>query len=160
MIFEFKFKYISNYITLLGLIIVAMSYYMYLNTSNSIFILISLFGFSCDYWDGYIARKYNISSSFGNILDKLVDKICQILLLLILIIKFNVSSNYLFLYLLREIIIYLMRINNMKSANSSFYGKLKTFLFPLLLILFHYNIPVKYIYLNLLTLFNFITLLI
>lgn len=156
----FEFKYLSNYITLLGLIIVLVSYYIYLQTSNSIFILISLFGFSCDYWDGYIARKYIISSSFGNILDKLVDKICQILLLLILIIKFNVSPNYLFLYILREIIIYLMRVNNMKSYNSTFYGKLKTLLFPLLLILFHYNIPVKYIYLNLLTLFNFVTLLI
>ena len=160
---------IANYITLTGLVVVCYSLSMYYITSNFIYIVIALVGFSCDYWDGYVARKYNINSSIGNILDKLVDKINQIAILLVLMFKFDVSPIYLLIFAIREIIIYLMRCNNMKSVTSSFYGKLKTFLFPVLLILFHFNatieiysinISIEYLYLNLLTIFNFATLLV
>lgn len=150
---------IPNIITISGLIIVLFSLYKYYITNNANYIIIAFIGFSCDFWDGYIARKYNMSSNLGNTLDKLVDKINQIGILLLLIIKFNISPIYLFIYILREIIMYIMRKNNMKPVSSSFYGKLKTFLFPILLILFHYNIIYRNIYLDLLTIFNFVTLL-
>lgn len=151
---------IANIITITGLVIVVVSLYLYYKTSNILFIVTSLIGFSCDYFDGYIARKFNISSSIGNILDKLVDKINQISILLLLIFKFNISPIFLIIYIIREIIMYMMRKYNLKSVSSSFYGKLKTSLFPLLLILFHFNINIKYIYLILLTIFNLLTLLI
>lgn len=151
---------IANIITITGLVIVVVSLYLYYKTSNILFIVTSLIGFSCDYFDGYIARKFNISSSIGNILDKLVDKINQISILLLLILKFNISPIFLIIYIIREIIMYMMRKYNLKSVSSSFYGKLKTSLFPLLLILFHFNINIKYIYLILLTIFNLLTLLI
>lgn len=150
---------IPNIITISGLIIVLFSLYKYYITNNYIYIIIAFIGFSCDFWDGYIARKYNMSSNIGNTLDKMVDKINQIGILLLLIIRFNISPIYLFIYILREIIMYIMRKNNMKPVSSSFYGKLKTFLFPILLILFHYNIIYRNIYLDLLTIFNFVTLL-
>ena len=150
---------IPNIITISGLIIVLFSLYKYNITNNYSYLILAFIGFSCDYFDGYIARKYNMSSSLGNTLDKMVDKINQIGILLLLIIKFNISPVYLFIYILREIIMYLMRKNNMKSVSSSFYGKLKTFLFPLLLVLFHYKVIMKNIYLDLLTIFNFVTLL-
>ncbi len=151
---------IANIITITGLVIVVGSLYLYYKTSNILFIITSLIGFSCDYLDGYIARKFNISSGIGNILDKLVDKINQISILLLLIFKFNISSVFLIIYIIREIIMYMMRKYNLKSISSSFYGKLKTALFPLLLILFHFNINIKYIYLVLLTIFNLLTLII
>jgi cardiolipin synthase len=151
---------IANIITITGLVIVVGSLYLYYKTSNILFIVTSLIGFSCDYLDGYIARKFNISSSIGNILDKLVDKINQISILLLLIFKFNISPVFLIIYIIREIIMYMMRKYNLKSVSSSFYGKLKTALFPLLLILFHFNINIKYIYLVLLTIFNLLTLII
>jgi len=150
---------IADLITLTGLIIVTFSLIMYYNTNNFFYLILALVGFTCDYFDGMIARKLNITSDLGNTLDKLVDKINQINILLLLIVKFNVSPIYLFLYILREIIMLLMRKSNMKSTSSSFYGKLKTFLFPALLILYHFNISIKKEYLKLLTLFNFSTLL-
>ena len=149
----------ADLITLTGLIIVIYSLFTYYHTNNIIYIITALIGFTCDYLDGYIARKYNISSHFGNILDKLVDKINQVGILLLLIFKFNISPIYLFLYIIRETIIFIMRKNNLKSTSSSFHGKLKTALFPLLLILFHYNVSIRFEFLQLLTIYNFITLL-
>jgi CDP-diacylglycerol--glycerol-3-phosphate 3-phosphatidyltransferase len=149
----------ADLITLTGMIIVVYSLFTYYQTNNFIYIITALIGFSCDYFDGYIARKYNISSDFGNILDKLVDKINQVGILLLLIFKFNISPIYLLLYIIREVIIFIMRKNNMKSISSSFHGKLKTALFPLLLLLFHYNVSIKMEFLQLLTIYNFITLL-
>ncbi len=150
----------ADLITLTGMIVVIYSLFTYYHTNNIIYIITALIGFSCDYFDGYIARKFNQSSYFGNIIDKLVDKINQIGILLLLIFKFNISPIYLVLYIIRETIIFIMRKNNLKSTSSSFYGKLKTALFPLLLILFHYNVSIKMEYLQLLTIFNFITLII
>lgn len=149
----------ADLITLTGMIIVIYSLFTYYHTNNFIYIITALIGFSCDYLDGYVARKYNISSDFGNTLDKLVDKINQVGILLLLIFKFNVSPIYLLLLIIREVIIFIMRKNNMKSTSSSLYGKLKTTLFPLLLILFHYSISIKMEFLQLLTIYNFITLL-
>jgi len=151
---------IADLVTIIWLIVVIYSLFTYYHTDNIIYIYLALIGFTCDYFDGLIARKYNISSEFGNILDKLADKFNQIGILLLLIIKFNLPPIYLILYIIREIIIYLLRVNNLKSKSSTFYAKLKTFLFPALLILFHYNVSIKIEYLQLLTLFNFITLLI
>lgn len=150
---------IADLITLIGLIIVTYSLFTYYHTNNIVYLITALIGFTCDYLDGFVARKLNISSNFGNILDKLVDKINQIGILLLLIIKFNVSPIYLILYIIRETIIYIMRKNNMKSTSSSIHGKLKTALFPLLLLLFHFNVSIRIEYLQLLTLYNFITLL-
>jgi cardiolipin synthase len=150
----------ADLITLTGMIIVIYSLFTYYHTNNFIYIITALIGFTCDYLDGYIARKYNLSSYFGNILDKLVDKINQIGILLLLIFKFNISPIYLLLYIIRETIIFIMRKNNMKSTSSSIHGKLKTALFPLLLLLFHFNVSIKFEFLQLLTIYNFITLLI
>jgi phosphatidylglycerophosphate synthase len=151
---------IADLITLIGLIIVIYSLFTYYHTNNIIYLILSLIGFTCDYFDGYFARKLKISSDFGNTLDKLVDKINQIGILLLLIFKFNVSPIYLLLLIIRETIMLIMRKNNMKSTSSSFHGKLKTSLFPVLLILFHFNVSIKIEYLQLLTLYNFVTLLI
>lgn len=150
----------ADLITLTGMIVVIYSLFTYYHTNNFIYIITALIGFTGDYFDGYIARKYNLSSYFGNILDKLVDKINQLGILLLLIVKFNISPIYLLLYIIREAIIFIMRKNNMKSTSSSIHGKLKTALFPLLLLLFHYNVSIKMEYLQLLTIYNFITLLI
>lgn len=150
---------IPNIITLTGLIVVCYSMYMYYMTSDIYYIVLGCIGFSCDYFDGLVARTYNMTSNLGNILDKMVDKINQITLLTILMLKFNISPIYIYLYIQREVIMYLMRKFNMKSINSSFYGKLKTFLFPITIILFHFNASIKYTYLNMLTIFNYITLL-
>ena len=151
---------IADLVTIIGMIVVIYSLFSYYHTDNFNYILLALVGFSCDYLDGLIARTFNISSDFGNTLDKMVDKFNQIGILLLLIIKFNISPIYLYLFIIRETIMILMRKNNMKSTSSSIHGKLKTCLFPVLLILFHFKLGINMLYLQLLTIYNLTTLLI
>ena len=157
---KFVYKNFSNIITIMGLIIVNYSLIMYNLTKKPIYLIYLVIGCLCDYLDGYFARKFKIESNFGNFLDKIVDKINQSLMLLTIINVYNESWYYLFFFIIRELIMFLSRYLKCKSQKSSFYGKLKTFIFPISLFLYHYNFIGKKIYLNFLTIFNFITLLI
>ncbi len=150
---------LPNFITLLGLIIVNYSLIMFKSTQKSIYLVYMVIGCLCDYLDGYFARKFKIESNFGNFLDKIVDKFNQSFILFLIIKLYDESWTYLILYGLREIIILISRYFNFKSSKSSFYGKLKTFIFPLSIFLYHYNHIDKKIFLNFLTIFNFITLI-
>lgn len=150
----------ADMITITGMIIVLYSLFTYYHTHNILYIVTALIGFSCDYFDGYIARKFNLSSEFGNTLDKFVDKINQIGIHILLMIMYNVSPIYIIIFIIREIIMFIARKNNMKPSTSSFYGKLKTSLYPVLLILYHFDIFFKEEYLQVLTVFNMMTLLI
>ena len=153
------YKNIPNIITIIGFIIVNFSLLMYNLTSNSIYLIFMILGFLCDYLDGYFARKLKLSSDLGNILDKIVDKINQALLLTTMIKKYKISKWHLIFYLLREIIMFIMRKLKYKPITSSFHGKFKTFIFPLSLIFFAKDLFFKKIFINLLSIYNVFTLL-
>ena len=75
--------------------------YFRIITALILFILITYFDFygaalilfivasSSDYWDGYLARKYNLESELGAILDPIADKILVTFLILALAIELN-----------------------------------------------------------------------
>lgn len=149
---------IPNIITISGLIIVNYSLLMYYLTNNSIYIIFMVIGFICDYLDGYFSRKLNLKSDIGNILDKVVDKINQTMSLILLIKKFKISKLYLLFYFTREIIMFILRKRNIKPKFSSIHGKIKTFIFPLILIFFHKKYSINKFYLKCWSIYNFITL--
>ncbi len=86
-----------------------------------------------DYFDGYLARKYNAESEFGQILDPIADKILVIFLFFGLAINL---SSYLIgflgsLIVAREIWVSALRDLNSRNNNSSatkviFIAKIKT----------------------------------
>lgn len=153
-------KNIPNIITIVGLIIVNYSLLMYNLTQKSIYLIYLVIGCLCDYLDGYFARKFKTESNFGNFLDKIVDKINQSFILITICRKYKTSWIYFLFFIIREIIMFLLRYFKFKTHKSSFYGKFKTCIFPLSLFLYHYNVIEKKIFLNFLTIFNFITLLV
>jgi phosphatidylglycerophosphate synthase len=67
---------------------------MYNLTNNIIYLLLMVIGYTCDYIDGWVARKLNIVSSIGSILDGLVDKINHFYLIYSIYKKFNLSIIY------------------------------------------------------------------
>lgn len=152
-------KHLANFTTVIGLIVVSFSFLKYYLTRDVIYLIYACIGFLFDYLDGWLARKFNIKSKIGNFLDKIVDKINQSILLILLIKMYNVKKIYFILFLLREIIMLYLRIKKIKSKYSSFHGKFKTSLFPLTLILYHFKNPYAFIYLNLITVYNYVTLL-
>ena len=141
-------KYVPNILTLIRILIVPFFIVSFLNENFSIRILsIILFflGSFSDFLDGYIARKYNLVTNFGKIIDPLADKI------LILAAFFILNKMYptyvplwmVSLILLRDLIITYFRFYFKKKnfiLKTSIIAKRKT-LFQIiiihLLLIFH-----------------------
>ncbi|MCX7697998.1 MAG: CDP-diacylglycerol--glycerol-3-phosphate 3-phosphatidyltransferase [Candidatus Goldbacteria bacterium] len=100
-------KMISSYIALFLFIIAAIS----------------------DYLDGYIARKYNIISNFGKVMDPLADKI-MVISALLCFIQLNVVPAWMVIIIIaREFLISGIRIMAAKNGDiiaASNWGKAKT----------------------------------
>ena len=86
-----------------------------------------------DYWDGYLAKKYNLTSVMGEILDPIADKILITFVLMALTI--NLGSWFIGLIgatiLAREFLVgglrdFNSRIGNSKATKVTFLAKTKT----------------------------------
>ena len=82
-----------NLLTLLRIILGAVIFVLLTRTEMYwyAFILFFLAGIT-DYFDGYLARKYNLVSQLGEILDPVADKI--LIVFLLFAIAVNLSSYY------------------------------------------------------------------
>lgn len=133
---ETRIKQIPNLLTLSRLLSPVIIIPL-LMTGNFVFASISVVLFELtDWFDGFIAKKYNAHSEFGRLLDAFTDKI----FVLSLIIPLLVNNISLLLNLLLEGIISIINIKaniENKKPKTIFIGKIKTaFLF--LLIAFGY----------------------
>ena len=87
-----------------------------------------------DYFDGYLARKYNLTSNFGTMLDPIADKLLVILVGFILCYRGDINGIHLIPFLLivsREVFIsgireYLSQLDEKISLPVSNLGKYKT----------------------------------
>lgn len=84
-----------------------------------------------DWLDGWIARRYNLSSAFGAFLDPVADKLMVAAALLVLLSLGRVSDVIALVIIGREITISALRewmaqIGASKSVAVNFLGKLKT----------------------------------
>lgn len=82
-----------------------------------------------DYLDGYIARKYNIISNFGKVMDPLADKI-MVISALLCFVQLNVVPAWMVIIIIaREFLISGIRIMAAKDGDiiaASSWGKAKT----------------------------------
>lgn len=92
-----------------------------------------------DFLDGYLARKWQVTSSKGEKIDQYIDKIVTTILLLFFFIENQLSLLFLALIIIREIAILMLRALNMLSGSSNILGKSKTFLLYSLFILLASN---------------------
>ena len=112
-----------------------------------IFILITMFNFYgwalflfflasiSDYWDGFLARKYKLESTFGAVLDPIADKVLATFLILALTLE--LSSIFIGMaggiMLVREFWVGALRDLNARQNNSdatkvTLLAKIKTFI--------------------------------
>tara|TARA_B110000008_G_scaffold261235_1_gene282460 strand:+ start:584 stop:1120 length:537 start_codon:yes stop_codon:yes gene_type:complete len=88
---------------------------------------------SSDYWDGFLARKYNLESALGEVTDPIADKILVTFLILALSIELS-SIFFAFaggLILVREFWVSALRdlnarTSNLEATRVSFLSKFKT----------------------------------
>ena len=93
-----------------------------------------------DIADGFIARKFNMISDFGKILDPVADKFTQCALIVSLSLKYPEIVWLIVLFVIKECIMGLLGYITIKSKDSvnsaKWYGKLSTFvLYAVMLIL-------------------------
>ena len=106
----------ANKLTILRVILIPIFVFLYMvGSENSyslkllatiIFILASI----TDYFDGIIARKYNLVTNFGKLLDPLADKMLVISSLLLITVNGDINVIFTLVIVLREIIISAIRL--------------------------------------------------
>ena len=88
-----------------------------------------------DVFDGKIARKYNMVSNLGKILDPIADKLSQIAIVIILLVKFwdGPLKYILFLFIFKELLMIIgaaiLMSKGMRPVAAEIWGKLATVVF-------------------------------
>ena len=109
--------------------------FLEINRPLYVFILVIIGGLT-DYFDGLIARKYNLKTRLGAIIDPLSDKVFY-LIPLVFLCKDNLIPFWSFtLILFRELIISSLRNLTKDGLPASQLGKFKTFFFFISVIAF------------------------
>ena len=97
---------IPNILSLLRLLLIPVYVIIYLNASQprEYFIAGTILTVSCltDLIDGQIARRFNMVSNLGKVLDPFADKATQFALILCLSVKYRSMFYVLFLFLTKE----------------------------------------------------------
>lgn len=131
-------KHIPNILTIIRFIFIPFILFFIFN-GNYIyaFIFFTLSGIT-DILDGSIARKYNLISTFGKLMDPLADKLTQISVLATLVFKNIIPFWILVIVILKELIMIIgasFLYGKDVVVYSKWYGKLATVLFYLAIVL-------------------------
>jgi len=103
-----------------------------------------------DFLDGYLARKWKVSTLTGEKLDQYIDKIVTTILLLYYLAENQISALFVTLIIFREVAILILRSLMLLSSSSNILGKLKTFLLYILFVIISCNqsIPIFFLYIK------------
>ncbi len=131
-------KHIPNILTIFRFILIPVILFC-IFTGNYLyaFAFFSLSGLT-DILDGSIARKYNLISTFGKLMDPLADKLTQISVLSTLVFKNIIPFWILVIVILKELIMIIgasFLYGKDVVVYSKWYGKLATVLFYLAIVL-------------------------
>lgn len=96
-----------------------------------------------DFLDGFIARRYNMITEFGKLLDPVVDKLMQAALLFVLVLEIDYMYILVVIFVIKEMVMaitgYLFIKKGKKLNGSKWFGKVTTTVFyitMLILIMF------------------------
>ena len=126
------FKHVPNILTIIRFLLIPFIIF-YIFTGNYIlaFLFFTISGLT-DIADGFIARKFNLISNFGKLMDPLADKLTQISTLTSLVIIGIIPLWILIIVLLKEFIMIVgasFLYGKDVVVYSKWYGKLATVLF-------------------------------
>ena len=154
-------KNLPNVLTISRIVLLApllIMIYLPNDKLNSISVILFILIALTDFFDGYFARRQNITSEFGKMLDPIADKLLVVGVLIVLMIKGTIEDLSILAALLiifREIFISGLREfaanrNSQASIDVSQVGKLKTAIQMLSLLLILSSLVLK----NLIILLN------
>lgn len=131
------FKHLPNILTIIRFLLIPLILY-FIFTGNYLFafVFFTVSGIT-DIADGCIARKFNLISNFGKLMDPLADKLTQISVLTALVIVKIIPVWILAIVLLKEFIMVVgasFLYGKDVVVYSRWYGKLATVLFYLAIV--------------------------
>lgn len=111
-------------------LVISFFFFIFFISCDPLLQLVALFlfliGSITDYFDGYIARKYNLSSNLGKFLDPLADKFLITAAFTSFVILEYIPVWMLIVIVARDLVTTFLRTNSEKSIVTSNIAKLKT----------------------------------
>ncbi len=107
----FKLKNIPNFLTLIRILLIpVIILFMEIDEELYRWLSLCLYFIACisDFFDGYLARKFEIESNFGRFLDPIADKILIVSIIFILIAQSKINGLFVYAALIivtREILV-------------------------------------------------------
>lgn len=143
---------IPNLLSLARLLMIPVIVWLYIKERNysAAAGMIILSGLT-DVADGIIARKFNMVSDFGKILDPIADKVTQGTIIICLSFKYPAMIWLVALFIVKEFIMALLgyiTIKSMDSVNSAkWYGKVSTLVLyaSMILMIFNPDLSIGYV---------------
>ncbi len=139
---------IPNMLSFVRLLFVPVIIWLYCVLQNYLAaVILILVSALTDVVDGFIARRFNMVSNFGKIIDPIADKVTQGTMIICLITRYKIMWALLAVFILREIFMAVSGILTIRATDrvnsAKWFGKLNTVLLHtviMVLILF-VNIP-------------------
>ena len=122
-------KHVPNILTIIRFLLIVPILLFILFDNYILAIVILVISAITDILDGIIARKYNLISDFGKLMDPLADKVTQIATLIAIVYKGIIPLWILVVFLSKELILILGSIFLYRKkvvVFSKWYGKLAT----------------------------------
>lgn len=120
---------IPNILSMIRLLLVPVYWVLFFNSSIWWAMGVFLLAFFTDMLDGYIARKYNLITSLGKILDPFADKIMQMSAILSIVLAHALHYVFAVLIFIKEIAMIIGGLLMLKKdvvVYSNIFGKLAT----------------------------------
>ncbi|MEE1087120.1 MAG: CDP-alcohol phosphatidyltransferase family protein [Schaedlerella sp.] len=141
---------IPNMLTILRIVLLPFIAWTYLHDKMMIAIFLLLISGISDILDGFIARKFNMTTAIGKVLDPISDKLTQWIILACLAIRFRYLLALFFLLFIKEMIMGLTGFYVVKKTgmvySSRWHGKATT-------VLIYTTIMVHFLFPNIPTVF-------
>lgn len=129
---------IPNFMSLFRLALVPFILWIHLRGEYGIAAALVLLSALTDIFDGIIARKFNMVSDLGKVLDPLCDKVMHIALLICLVSRYRFVWVVLGLLIVKELAVAGLGALSVKRgkpvAGAKWYGKLSTVVFEVVMV--------------------------
>ncbi|MBR1762864.1 MAG: CDP-alcohol phosphatidyltransferase family protein [Eubacterium sp.] len=132
---------ISNWLCFLRIALIPVFSVLFVKGQYVAAFIIMIIAALTDLFDGKIARKYNMVSNLGKILDPIADKLSQMAIVIILIVKFwdGYLRYILFLFIAKEVIMLIagafLLAKGIHPGAAEIWGKVATTVFYVFMIM-------------------------
>ncbi len=123
---------VPNVLTMLRAALIPVFLVLYYTSQRYLALAVFLLASATDLLDGYIARKYNLVTNFGKLMDPLADKLMVVSVLLVQTFSGILPPEAVIIVILKEMIMVLGGVYMLKKGivvHSEIVGKAAQFLF-------------------------------